>query len=117
MTKFADGGTLLWSCNWTKGETFSKIFAMYKDSCRKFTEFNIKTVVFDGYNKSTKDATHKARSSKMFPIVLLDRADFLTNYTNKQNLVNLLVHKLEFHGFKAVLCPSDADTTIVNTSL
>ena len=42
----------------------------------------------------------------------LDRADFLTNYTNKQNFVSLL--KLDF---KAVLCPYDANITIVKTSL
>ena len=35
---------------------------------------------------------------------------FLTNYTNKQKFVNLLACKLEVHGFKAALCPSDADT-------
>ena len=46
-----------------------------------------------------------------------DRAEFLTNYTNKQNFVNLLACKFELHGFKAVLCPSDADTTIVKTCL
>ena len=40
----------------------AKIFDLYIDKCRKF---NINTVVFDGYNKSTKDATHKERSNKM----------------------------------------------------
>ena len=46
-----------------------------------------------------------------------DRAEFLTNYTNKQKFVNSLARKLELHGFKAVLCPSDADATIVKTCL
>ena len=44
-------------------------------------------------------------------------ADFLTNYTNKQNFVNLLAYKLELHGFKVLLYPSDADTTTAKTSL
>ena len=118
----ADGGALLWLCNWRKGEKFSKIFDLYIDKCRKF---NINTVVFDGYNKSTKDATHKERSNKMSQVVEIsdgnacpsDRAEFLTNYTNKQKFVNSLARKLELHGFKAVLCPSDADTTIVKTCL
>ena len=35
----------------------------------------------------------------------------------KQKLVNSLARKLELHDFKAVLCPSDADTTIVKTCL
>ena len=47
----------------------------------------------------------------------LDRADFLTNFTNKQSLVNLLGHKLQLPGFKAVLCPYDTDTKIVKTCL
>ena len=58
----ADGGAVLCLCNWRKGEKFRKIFDLYIDKCRKF---NINTVVFDGYNKSTKDATHKERSNKM----------------------------------------------------
>ena len=73
----------------------------------------------------TKDATHKERSNKMSQIVEisdentwpLDEADFLTNYTNKQSFVDLLVYKLELHGFKTVLCPSDADIRIKKTSL
>ena len=46
----------------------------------------------------------------------LDEADVLMNYIKKQSFVNLLVYKLELHGFKAVLCPSDADITIEKTS-
>ena len=46
-----------------------------------------------------------------------DWAEFLSNYTNKQKFVNSLAHKLELHGFKAVLCPSDTDTTIIKTCL
>ena len=135
----ADGGALLWLCNWRKGEECSKIFDLYIDKCRKF---NINTVVLDGLYtsnttvlilnflhlsiyKSAKDATHKERSNKMSQVVEIsdgnacpsDRAEFLTNYTNKQKFVNSLARKLELHGFKAVLCPSDADTTIVKTCL
>ena len=62
----ADGDALLWLCNWRKGEKFSKIFDSYIDKCRMF---NINTVVFDGYNKSTKDATHKERSNEMSQVV------------------------------------------------
>ena len=63
---FPDGGALLWLCNWRKGEKFSKIFDLHVDKCRKF---NINTVVFDQYNKSTKDATHKERSNEMSQVV------------------------------------------------
>ena len=73
---------------------------------------------------STKDATHKARFSKMSQIVEisegnacpLDRSDFLTNYTNKQSCVSLLACKLELVR-TSILCLFDADTTIVKTSL
>ena len=116
----ADGGALLWLYNWRKGEKFSKIFGLYIDKCRKF---NINIVLFDGYNKLTKDAAHKERSNKMSQVVEIsdacpsDRAEFLTNYTNNQKSVNLLALKLELHGFKAVLCPSDADIKIIKTCL
>ena len=108
--------------NWRKGENFTKTFDVYIDKCRKF---NVNTVVFDGYNKSKKDATQKERSNKMSQVVEIsdgnacpsDRAEFLTSYTNKQKFVNSLARKLELHGFKAVLCPSDADTTIIKTYL
>ena len=84
----ADGSALLWSCNWRKGEKCSKIFDWYID---KYRNFNINTAVFDGYNKSTKDAKHKERSNKMSQVVEIsdgnacpsDRAEFLKNYTNK----------------------------------
>ena len=52
----ADGGALLWLCNRKKGEKFRKIFEMYIHKCRKF---NINTVVFDGYNKLTKERSNK----------------------------------------------------------
>ena len=81
-----DECTLLQSCNWTKGEKFCKIFDMYIDRYRKFN--------------LNRDATHKARSNKMSQIVeisnknawLLDEADSLTNYTNKQSFVNLFIY-------------------------
>ena len=46
-----------------------------------------------------------------------DRAEFLANYANKQRFVNELAEALELNGFETVLCPSDADTTIVRTAL
>ena len=49
-----------------KEKSLAKIFDLYIDKCRKF---NINTVVFDGYNKSTKDATQKERSNKMSQVV------------------------------------------------
>ena len=30
-----EGGVLLWSCNWSKGDTFSKIFQKYVNKCKR----------------------------------------------------------------------------------
>ena len=45
------------------------------------------------------------------------RNEFLTNYNNKEKIVNTLAAKLEGSSVKPVLCSSDADTTIVKTEL
>ena len=87
----ADGSDLLWFCNWKKGEKLTKIFNIYIHNCRKF---NVNKVVFDEYNKSTKDAAHKERSNKMSQVFEIsdgntcpsDRAEYLTNYINKKSL-------------------------------
>ena len=45
-----------------------------------------------------------------------DRNEVLTNYTKKENFVTALAAKLEVNGINVVLCPSDADTTIVKVA-
>ena len=118
----ADGGALLWCCNWTKHEKFSKIFQKYVDKCR---HLRINIIVFDGYASSTKDATHKSRSAKISQVVEIhddnrcpsDRTEFLTSYVNKQSFVDCLGKKLEESGFQVVYCPSDADNAIIKTAL
>lgn len=60
--RIADGGVLLWCCDWKKDETFEVIF----QRCSQFlTHLGIDTIVFDGYALSTKDATHQKRAGKM----------------------------------------------------
>ena len=117
----ADGGALLWSCNWSKNEKFRTIFQKYVAKCR-FLKINI--IVFDGYNKSTKDATHASRSGKSSEVVEIcedntcpsDRTEFLNNYKNKESFINNLANILQVNGFEVILCPSDADTTKVKTA-
>ena len=121
-TKIIDGGALLWCCDWKKNEQFHLIFEKYT-SLLKHLDVNI--VVFDGYNMSTKDATHQKRSGTVSQTVEIhdqyhcpsERKVFLSNYTNKENLVMALATKLELDGFEVVLCPCDADTTIVKVVL
>ena len=120
VTKIADGGVLLWCCNWKK--SFENIFEMYAN----FLQFlQISTVVFDGYSLSTKDATHKKRSGKASATIeiketnlcVTDRNTFLSNYENKKAFVKCLAEKLRILGFQVFECPCDADTTIVKVVL
>ena len=61
VTKIADGGALLWCCNWKRKKSFENIFEMYAN----FLQFRqINTFVFDSYSLSSKDATHKEQLSK-----------------------------------------------------
>ena len=46
-----------------------------------------------------------------------NRELLLSNYINKQNFVSALVCKLQRAGFHVILCPGDADTTIVKGAL
>ena len=57
-----DGGAFLWSWNWSKGNTLSKIFQVYIRKCKRL---GASVVLFDGYKASLKDATHKVRSGKI----------------------------------------------------
>ena len=94
----------------------------YVAKCR-FLKINI--IVFDGYNKSTKDATRASRSGKSSEVVEIgednpcpsDGTEFLNNYKNKERFINNLANILQVNGFEVILCPSDADTTIVKTAL
>jgi 5'-3' exonuclease len=118
----ADGGALLWLCNWQKNEKFRTIFQQYVAKCHSL---KINIVVFDGYSKSTKDATHASRSGKSSEVVEIcednfcpsDRTQFLNNYKNKERFIKHLANTLQANGFEVILCPSDADTTIVKTAL
>lgn len=62
----ADGGTLLWSCNWSCNELFHKIYENYVQLCFKL---KYKTPVFNGYTPSTKDAWRHGRSGKVSQLV------------------------------------------------
>ena len=117
----ADGGALLWCCNWKSNELFSEILKRYINFLRSL---RIDIIVLDGYSASTKDATHHKRqkSSNSIEIKMqnrcpADRKSFLTNYGNKEAFVNWLSTNLSEAGFEVINCPADADTTIVKVSL
>ena len=121
-TVVADGGALLWCCNWKRNEMFSRIFQKYIVKCQYL---RINVVVFDRYASSTKDATHKSRSAKVSQVVQIhddnlcpcDRTEFLSSYVNKKSFIDCLGKKSEENGFQVVYCPGNADTTIIKTAL
>ncbi|KAG1667386.1 hypothetical protein GQR58_018489 [Nymphon striatum] len=121
-TRIIDGSALLWCCDWKKDEPFNAIFEKYT-SFPKYIKANI--IVFDGYSISTKDATHQKCSGTASHTVEIhdqhpcpsERKVFLSNYLNKEKFVIALASKLKSCGFEVVLCPSDADTTIVKVAL
>ena len=119
--RVADGGALLWCCDWKKGEPFKTIFQKYSNF---LTHLGIHTIVFDGYELSIKDATHQKRARVMSHNVDIkdenscpaNRATYFVNYQNKENLIKTLAKHLK-NKLKMIECPSDADTTIVKESL
>ena len=85
----------------------------------------IDTIIFDGYNFSTKDSTYQKRSGVACQEVEINetnpcqanRKTFLGNYNNKERFVASLTNFLKERNFKVVECPSDADTSIVKEAL
>lgn len=120
-TSIADGGALLWCCNWKTNEFFSEILKKY---VKFLSKLKIDIVIFDGYSVSTKDATHSKREKSSNAIEIqdqnrcpADRKSFLSNYTNKQAFIDWLSTHLADAGFEIVKCPADADTTIVKAAI
>eukprot|EP00794_Sanderia_malayensis_P008462 gene8462-9369_t len=111
--RIADGGALLWCCDWKKDETFEIIFQRYSQF---LTHLGIDTIVFDRYSLSTKDATHQKRAGKMSQTVEIRNDNSCPSNQNKETFVKALSKKLETN-FKVLECPSDADTSIVKEAL
>ena len=95
---------------------------MFVDRCR---QLNVNVIVFDGYERSTKDTTCNVKSGKVSQVVEIidtnpcpsDRTELLTNYANKQRFVNTMADVLKQNELHIILSPSDADTTIVRNAL
>ena len=100
----ADGGALLWCCNWRRNESFDDILKRYVTFLKSL---KIDIIVLDGYSASTKDCTHNKREIKSSNTVEItekilcptDRTSFLSNYKNKRSFVNWLANKLKDNGF------------------
>ena len=121
-TQIADGGGLLWSCDWKEGKLFLEICQNYVNVIHKL---KINVIMFDEYSLSTKDTTRKKRSGGVSNTVDIkdinpspvERNTFLSNYANKETFVRFLGTKVELLGFDIIQCQSHADTTIVKVPL
>ena len=124
-----DGGSLLHRVRWVKGSTFLEISQQYVTYVlKKYGEKSI--IVFDGYmaGPSVKDHEHQRRAgkdSKLSPDVLIDnnkpavvdQQTFLTNESNKNSLIQLLIIHFNRKHIETFQFDGDADTDIVLTAL
>ena len=85
-------------------------------------------VIFDGYESgpSTKDMTHQRRSGQVMSPVInftgnmalsFSKDKFLSNDTNKQNIINLIGKILQIAGYNEVFSQEDADVDIVMAAI
>lgn len=121
-----DGGALLHRVCWIKGMSFSEIGKLYVDYIRK--HYGKATVVFDGYKElSTKSCEHQRRAGNGarcpdIEIVESNKVQFpqerfLSNESNKDQIIKLILTFLRDDSQTVVNCTGDADTTIVSTAL
>ena len=97
--RIADGGALLYCCDWNKGEIFDNIFEKY---IQFLNYFKVGVVVFDGYENSTKDTTRIKRGTITQYAVEIHKSNpcpsnkskFFPNYANKKSFIRILEVKL-----------------------
>ena len=78
-------------------------------------------MVFDGYQSSTKDHTHRRRQKQFYNEVKTSRENtpyttkekFLSNRSNKTELISNLVKELLNSRILTVRCRDDVDTDVV----
>lgn len=122
-----DGGSLIYRISsWMKNTTYGEIATRYADFV--YSRYGKATVVFDGYGSgpSTKDMTHQRRKSSLrAPVINFTetmlftstKESFLSNLSNKQNLINLITEKLQNKGCIVVNSLEDADLNIALTAV
>ena len=125
-TVVIDGGWLLRQCTWAKGDKWRNIKYKYCTRVKYLgRSANNAVVVFDGYENSTKDHTHRRRQKQfchdikiredMIPYTTKEK--FISNSSNKSALVSMISTKLSSSNISSICCRDDADTTIVKESL
>ena len=121
-----DGGWLLRQNKWVKGETWLDIIDGYVQLVKhKSKHANNVIVVFNRYESSTKDHTHRHRKKHFCHNMKINRENipytskekFLSNSNNKTELISKLAEALEIANVITVCCGDDADTAIVRECL
>lgn len=115
-----DGGYLLHLCSWQRHETYGEIVTKYVSYVTsRYTSTDV-TVVFDGYGKpSTKDHEHFLRGCSSEVLVtensfaVLPPEVFLSNASNKTQLISLLSTHLQKFAVHVIQAEADADTLLV----
>ena len=111
-----DGGMLLHKTTWTIGLIFADICVQYLNVLRKFADV---TVIFDGYQSSTKDMMHKKRKKDdciyIYPgldkKLSVSKVKFLSNNGNKSRFLLMLGNYL-IDGITVLHAEKDADFLI-----
>ncbi len=121
-----DGGYLLHRLPWPRAATYQQICDSYVRYVKQ--KYGQAIIVFDGYNSgpSTKDCAHHRRLKGHIGaqvnfvgdmVVHSKKEDFLSNYTNKQQFINMLSNMLQNEGCQVHNARGDADLLIVTTAL
>ena len=119
-----DGGWLLHRMRWKKVASFGEIVDSYVSYIEK--RFDLTTVIFDGYEKSTiKDNEHERRSSAKVSATMTPKPDmwapenqdaFLSNANNKTQLIKMLAKHLE-KNHSVQISEGDADILLVKEAM
>ncbi|KAG1681449.1 hypothetical protein GQR58_011839 [Nymphon striatum] len=121
-----DGGSLIHRLKWTEGFTYISI----ADEYASFTvrHYGKATVVFDGYEAgpSTKDCSHQRRNRNKNATKVNIREsthffgkkeDFLSNESNKQAMILLIIEVLHKEGCEVIQAEGDADVEIAKAAV
>ena len=125
-TFVVDGAKLLRQTRWEKGFKWGDIIDGYVQFIKRQGHRAINMfVVFDGYQSSTKDHTHRRRQKQFCNVMKISRENtpyttkekFLSNGSNKTELISTLVEELRNARILTVRCRDDADTDVVKQCL
>ena len=125
-TYVIDGGALIHRVCWVKGSTFQNISNIYVSYVQK--HYGKAHIVFDGYEtQTTKSAEHLRRSGnhtkcpdvevKEEGKIAFTKERFLSNTSNKSQVIRLISRYLADNGNIVTNCPGNADTTICLAAL